>query len=142
MKSELEFPDAAAFVFMDGMKDGSWSGYTVVIAVEDSLRVQYRTPGSKTLALPQSWRKLKTAVEKDFQTASTVVYARFQLARSEASRELAAQLGADAERFIEVWEMVESVEKTGDQSLALEVLAKDASWSSRFRRNIGSWVRS
>ncbi len=134
MKSDLDFSDAAVFVYFDSFEDGSWQGYTVVVGVEDSSGVQYRTAGSQTIELPESWQKLKSAAEEDFNTVSTLVYARYLAdeAGSNNIEELAVQLGANPETSDEVWKLVGSIEEETDTDLALEVLAKDASWSSRF----------
>ena len=134
MKSDLDFSDAAVFVYFDSFDDGSWQGYTVVIGVEDSTGVQYRTPGNETIELPEGWQKLKSAAEQDFNTVSNVVYVRHLPDESsdiDKARERAIQLGANPETFDEVWTLVGNLASATDNELALEVLAKDASWSSR-----------
>ncbi len=135
MKSDLDFSDAAVFVYFDSFEDGSWQGYTVVVGVEDGSGVQYRTPGDETIDLPEAWQKLKSVAEADFNTVSTLVYARYladEAGSIDKAKELAVQLGANPETSDEVWKLVGNIEEETDTSLALEVLAKDASWSSRF----------
>ena len=67
MKSELGFPDAAVFIYLES--DTDWSKrYTVIVGVEDSTRVRYRPAGNRTIALPESWQALTTVAEEDFGT--------------------------------------------------------------------------
>lgn len=134
MKSDLDFSDAAVFVYFDSFEDGSWQGYTVVVGVEDSFGVQYRTPGSETIELPESWQKLKSVAEEDFNSVSTMVYARYladEAGSIDKAKELAVQLGANPKTSDEVWKLVGNIGEEIDSDLALEVLAKDESWSSR-----------
>ena len=131
MKSELDFPDAAAFVYMDILEDGSWQGHTVVVGVEDSAGVQYRTPGTETLEVPVAWQKLKGVAEEDFNTLSVVVYLRYSYDEPKDAHELAQQLGANMETFDEMWALVDSMEEAADLDLALKVLDRDESYSSR-----------
>lgn len=131
MKSDLDFSDAAVFVFMDNWEDGSWQGYTVVVGVEETPDVQYRTAGNETLELPAAWQKLKDVAEEDFNTLSSVVYMRYSYSEPKDAHEIAEQLGANIEEFDEVWALVDILEEATDLGLALEILKKDESWSSR-----------
>ncbi|MCY3627475.1 MAG: hypothetical protein OXG88_07540 [Gammaproteobacteria bacterium] len=134
MKRDLEFPDAAAFVFMKHLEDGSMDMYTVVVGVEDSSGVQYRSPGAETIALPEVWQKMQTATEEDFGTFSALVQARYQAIEAEAPDKapmLAEYFGANADTVEEVWELMDGTYEVSDHDLALDVLAKDASWSVR-----------
>lgn len=131
MESDLGFPDAAAFLFLNNLADGSREAYTVVVGVEDSSRVQYRTPGSDTLVLPEPWQSLQSVAEEDFNTLTSAVYARYLADQPETARALAEQLGADTEILDEVWALVDRTDGSADRRLAHEVLARDASWSAR-----------
>ncbi len=132
MKSELEFADAAAFGFMKSFEDPSM--YTVVVGIEDSSDVQYRTPGEETLDLPIHWLKLQAVAEDDFSTLASLVQARFQAIEAnkpEQAPAVAEYFGANPDTVHEVWNLVDLEYDASDRSLALEVLAKDASRSAR-----------
>lgn len=137
MKRALEFPDAAAFVYMEQLEDGSMDIYTVVVGVEDSSGVRYQTPGTETIALPEVWQKMQTATEEDFRTFSALVQARYQVINAKADApaakapSLAEYFGANTDTVEEVWELMDGTYEAADYDLALEVLAKDASWSAR-----------
>lgn len=134
MKRNLEFPDAAAFVFMKHLEDGSMDMYTVVVGVEDSEDVRYRSPGAETITLPEVWQKMQTAIEEDFGTFSALVQARYQAIEADAPDKapmLAEYFGANADTAEEVWELMHRAYEASDHDLALDVLAKDASWSAR-----------
>ena len=131
LKSSLEFPDAAAFIYIDTQPDGSMEFYTVVVGVEDSSGVRYRTPGSETLDLPEAWQKLQKVVEEDFNTFSAAVYTRYSYPDSKSAKELAVQMGANSETFDEVWKLVGGTFEETDHKLAFDVLANDASWTAR-----------
>lgn len=136
MKSELDFADAAAMGFIDSFGDGSWQGYTVVVGVEDSSGVRYRTAGSETLDLPDAWQEVQAIAEEDFSTLATVAWLHlFAPNDEETARSVAEQLGASGEKFDEMWTpvktLVENADETTDHQLALEVLETDASWSAR-----------
>lgn len=147
LKSELNFPDAAAFGTFKTREDGSQELYTVIVGVENSSHVRYRTAGKESLELPNSWQALQTKVEESFHTHSAAVYIHFLLATPENAEQFADLSAEDAEeKALEFAELfgasVESfaaittfIEATGDESehrLALEVLEKDKSWSARF----------
>lgn len=135
MKRDLEFPDAAAFVYMEQLEDGSMDVYTVVVGVEDSSGVRYQSPGTETIALPEVWQKMQTATEEDFRTFSALVQARYQVIKADApaakAPTLAEYFGASTDTVEEVWELMDGTYEAADYDLALEVLAKDASWSAR-----------
>ena len=136
MISELDFADAAAMGFIDSFGDGSWQGYTVVVGVEDSSDVRYRTAGNETLELPDAWRRVQTFVETDFSTLATVAWLHLIAPNDEeTAQSVAEQLGASGEKFDEMWTpvktLVENPDESTDHQLALEVLEMDASWSAR-----------
>lgn len=137
MKRDLEFPDAAAFVYMEQLEDGSMDIYTLVVGVEDSSGVRYQSPGTETIALPEVWQKMQTATEEDFRTFSALVQARYQVINAKADAPaakaptVAEYFGANADTVEEVWELMDGTYEAADFDLALEVLAKDASWSAR-----------
>ena len=136
MISELDFADAAAMGFIDSFGDGSWQGYTVVVGVEDSSDVRYRTAGNETLDLPDRWGKVQSIAEEDFSTLATVAWLHLIAPDDEeTARSVAEQLGASGEKFDEMWTpvktLVEHPDASTDRKLALEVLDKDASWSAR-----------
>lgn len=136
MISELDFADAAAMGFIDSFGDGSWQGYTVVVGIEDSSSVRYRTAGNEALDLPDAWREVQAFVDKDLSTLETVAWLHL-IAPDDAEtvRSVAEQLGARGEKFDEMWTpvktLVENPDKSTDHQLALEVLETDASWSAR-----------
>ena len=145
MELDLGFPDAAAFLFMNSLEDGSREAYTVVVGVEDSSRVRYRTPGSETVSLPETWQELQSVAAEDFNTLTSAVYARYLVDQPrvaaafagqaadklEAARTLAEQLGADTGILDEVWALVDRTGAEEDRRLAHEVLARDSSWTAR-----------
>ena len=55
MKLHLGFADAGAFLYRDA---SSTEWYTVVVGVEDSARVRYRSIGSDRFELPEFGRQL------------------------------------------------------------------------------------
>ena len=134
MIRSLEFPDAAAFVYMTDENDWSKGFYTVVVGVEDSAAVRYRTPGTETVELPESWKQLRSIAEQDFVTVNTVVYISHLHDgddRTEKLSELAEYFGANPENSDKVVKVLDSIAENLDHDLALEVLAKDESWSAR-----------
>ena len=118
MKQELGFADAGAFVFVN---IGSGSRYTVVVGVEDSTRVRYRATGSETVDVPESWQQLRTTIGDDARTLRAT-------ARTLYSRGGIFSFFSSSRR---VARRVERVRSEEDRLLAHEVLARDASWSSR-----------
>ena len=151
LKSDLEFADAAAFGFMKSLEDGTMNMYTVVVGIEDESGVQYRTPGNKTLDLPESWQELQTVVNEDFNTLAALVQARYQsieLNQPDKAPELATYFGANSETVDAVWKLIDSSYEKSDHQLALDVLEKDSSWTARavatmilgyFHENDESW---
>ena len=134
MKASLEFPDAAAFLYMVDDEDWSKGYYTVVIGVEDNATVSYRTPGSEELELPESWKKLQAVAEEDFVTVNTLLYVSLIYAdegEPEKLPERAVNFGANSENIEKVSKAFEGMREEMDHELALEVLARDKSWSSR-----------
>lgn len=131
LKSNLEFPDAAAFIYMDSQPDGTWDFYTVVVGVEDGSGVRYRTPGNESLTLPEAWLNLQNTAVEDFNTLSAAVHTRYSFSDSNSAKELAIEMGANAESFDEVWRLVDGKFEEKDHQLAIEVLERDTSWSAR-----------
>ena len=134
LKSNLEFADAAAFGFMKQLEDGSMYMYTVVVGIEDDSGVQYRSSGEETIALPQTWQELQTVFDEDFGTFASLVQARYQaieVNETEKTSTFAQLFGANSETADAVWKLMDQEYKESDHSLALEVLAKDASKSAR-----------
>lgn len=147
MIQTLEFSDAAAYVFFENHEDGSQKFYTVVVGIEDSSQVQYRTAGKESLDLPESWQKLQTRVEESFHTHSAAVQVHYMLAQPETAkqfaklsdeeakakaREVAEFFGASGETLDAITSFHEEIDDEADHGLAVEVLAKDDSWSARF----------
>lgn len=118
MKQELGFADAGAFVFADVL---SGSRYTVVVGVEDSTLVRFRATGSETVDFPENWQRLRTLIGHDARTLRAT-------ARTLYSRGGIFSLFSSSRR---VARRVEHVRTEEDRLLAHEVLARDASWSSR-----------
>ncbi|MCY3884153.1 MAG: hypothetical protein OXG24_04470 [Gammaproteobacteria bacterium] len=147
MKTDLGFSDAAAIGFLKDKEDGTREVYTIVVGVEESEGVQYRTPGTETVDLPETWHKLQNIVDNDPSTLDALVQARYiVLADPEATRTyaeqqkvsetevaalLAQQLGANSESVDEVQTLVEALKEESNFRLALDVLARDTSWSAR-----------
>ena len=147
LESELNFPDAAAFGTFKTREDGSQELYTVIVGVENSSHVRYRTEGKESLELPKSWQALQTKVEESFHTHSAAVYIHFLLATPENAEqfadlsaedaeekalEFAELFGASAESFAAITTFIEATGDESEHRLALEVLEKDKSWSARF----------
>lgn len=126
MKEVLKFPDAAAFRFFENQDDGSPT-YTVVVGVENSAHVQYRTVGSESLEIPLRWEQFRPIVEETFQTHSAAAYSRFF-----------EQLYSPNEKIFDtVFTFVEGLWAEGfdeeiERSMALKALAHDERWSVRF----------
>lgn len=134
MKESLDFPDAAAFAYMTDDEDWSKGFYTVVVGVEDSSAVRYRTLGTETLELPESWQNLKSLSEEDFVTVNTVVYVSHLYTeddQTEKLAEVAEYFGANPENSGKVIEFLDGMAEDLDHELALEVLSRDQSWSAR-----------
>ncbi|WP_419160983.1 hypothetical protein [Candidatus Palauibacter sp.] len=136
MKSELGFPDAAVFGHFDAespelIMSGDAELYTVVVGVEDSARVRFRTAGSETIALPEPWQALKSVVEDNFGTlvlAAQMFHSRHD---PESVRQVTDLMGMDPAVLDPIWERLESMDGEADRRLAHEVLTRAASWSSR-----------
>lgn len=132
MKEQLGFADAGAFGFSNV---GSGSLYTVVVGVEDSTRVRYRVAGSETVALPESWQEVKAVLGEDVRTlraAARAVNSRggiFRLFNS--PRRVARREGANPETLDRLLDFVKRADGEEDHRLARNILARDASWSSR-----------
>ena len=130
MKSELGFPDAAVFIYIESGTD--WSRrYTVIVGIEDSARVRYRTAGTRTIGLPEPWQALKTVAEEDFGTL--VLAAEISSVRhdSEKVRESAEIRGLDPAALDTIWRLIDALNGEQDRLLAHELSAHDASWSAR-----------
>ena len=133
MKQELGFADAAAILYLT---NPSSDGYTIVVGVEDSTRVQYRPIGSETVVLPETWQNLKAVVGEDVPTliaAARTLHSRggfFNSVFNIAGR-LAERMGSDPETLDQVWDLIDRADSEEDRRLAHEVLARDSSWSAR-----------
>ena len=130
MKQDLGFADASAL-----MIETARSRYTVVVGVEDSTKVRYRAIGSETVAVPESWQELQTVVGDDartLQAAAGAVHSRAGIFRFfNSPRRVARRTGADRETLDQLFDFVNGATAEKDRRFAREVLAKDASWSSR-----------
>lgn len=136
MKSQLGFADAAVVAHYDSysleflMSDDA-EPYLVIVGIEDSTRVRYRTPGSETIPLPERWQALKFLAEENFATlvmAAEMFPSRHDL---ESVREHVEVVGMDPAGLAPIWEQIETMDGEQDRLLAHEILAHDASWSSR-----------
>ncbi|MXW08020.1 MAG: hypothetical protein F4X56_00645 [Gammaproteobacteria bacterium] len=147
MISELKFPAAAAFGFIKQSEDGAMEMHTVVIGVEKSEYVRYRTVGSENPELPETWQELQTAVEDNAQKVSVAAYVGYLLAEPETaiqltelsdeevletSHEFAEMFGANAESFDLVSKFIDELDHNSDHELALQVHERTESWSARF----------
>ena len=138
MKSRLGFADAGVFGY--SYFGYSYSSvpmsenperYTVIIGIEERDRVRYRTAGSETIALPESWQALKSLADEDLG-ALGMARELFDLRHDpENARQFAELFGADPTALERVWELIEARDGEQDRLLAQRVLAKAASWSSR-----------
>lgn len=130
MKSELGFPDAAVFIYPES--DTDWSKrYTVIVGVEDSIRVRYRSAGNRTIALPESWQALTTVAEEDFGNlvlATEISDLRHDSAKVRRHAEL---MGVDPTALDRVWGLIDALNEERDRLLAHELASHDASWSAR-----------
>ena len=131
MKRQLGFADAAAFLyFTDSLDsiDQSSNRYTVVVGVEDSTQVLYRTTGNETVVLPETWQDLLAVANEDFNVmplAATTFHMRY------FGGELAKAMGVDPETLDQVWDLVDRANGDEDFRLAHEVLARDSLWTAR-----------
>ena len=139
MKGQLAFADAAVFTYINADSPEQFmsedvESYTVIIGVEDSARVRYRTAGSETFDLPKPWQDLKSVAEEDLGYLGTLVMATEMFHSRhdpESVRQIAELFGYDPTALDRIWELIEAVDGEQDRLLAHEVLANDASWSSR-----------
>ena len=136
MKNQLGFPGAAVFVHRDEespelVTSGDAEWYTVIVAVEDSARVRFRTAGSETIALPQSWQALKSVVEENFGMLAMSALVFHSRHDPESVRQRPELVGMDPAALGPIWALIEGVGGEQDRRLAHDVLARDASWSSR-----------
>ncbi|MXX59818.1 MAG: hypothetical protein F4246_03080 [Rhodothermaceae bacterium] len=131
MKRQLGFADAAAFLyFTDNLDsiDQSSNRYTVVVGVEDSTQVLYRTTGNETVVLPETWQDLLALANEDFNVmplAATTLHMRY------IGGQLAKAMGVDPETLDQVWDLVDRANGDEDFRLAHEVLARDSLWTAR-----------
>ncbi|MDE2805506.1 MAG: hypothetical protein OXN18_10220 [Gemmatimonadota bacterium] len=136
MKSELGFADAAVFGHFDAdspelIMSGDAELYTVIVGVEDSVRVRFRTAGSETINLPAPWEALKSVTEEDFGTLALATEMFHSRHDREGIRKRLEPYGIDATAFDPTWAMIEVLDGDEDHLLAREVLSRDLSWSSR-----------
>ena len=130
MKGELGFADAGVFGYLASTTSGS-ERYTVIIGIEDRARVRYRTAGSETIALPESWQALKSAADGDLQ-ALGMAREWFDLRKDpETARKFAELFDVDLAAIEPVWQLIAALDGERDRRLAQEILANDASWMSR-----------
>ena len=136
MKSQLGFAAAAVSLHFDSyspeflMSDEA-EPYLVIVGVEDHARVRYLTVGSETIDLPEPWQALKSVAEESFGTlvvATETFHSRHDL---ESVRQRAEFYGSDPTALDPIWKRIEALAGEKDRLLAQEVLANDASWSSR-----------
>ena len=131
MKRQLGFADAAAFLyFTDNLEsiDQSSNRYTVVVGVEDSTQVLYRTTGNETVVLPETWQDLLAVANEDF---NVMPLAAGTLHMRHFGGELAKAMGVDPETLDQVWDLVDRANGDEDFRLAHEVLARDSLWTAR-----------
>ncbi len=129
MQRDLGFAEAAA---MSYRTMGSDDSYTVVVGVEDATRVRPRTIGSDTLVLPEALESLKAFAEENpglLSRAAQVLYARGDADRTAEVAEW--MMGIDARALAQVWSLLDRADRRRDYRLALELLARDASWQTR-----------
>ena len=133
MKQELGFAEAGAFLYMTV---GSRDSYTIVVGVEDSTRVQYRSIGSETVVLPETWQNLQAVIDEDVRTlraAARTLHSRggFFNRVFNSARRRAERMGADSETLDQVWDLVDRADGEEDRRLAHDVLARDSSSTAR-----------
>jgi hypothetical protein len=130
MKGELGFADAGVFGYLASTTSGS-ERYTVIIGIEDRARVRYRTAGSETIALPQSWQTLRSVADEDLR-ALGMAREWFDLRQDpETARKFAELFDADLAAIEPVWELIAALDGERDRLLARKILTDDASWVSR-----------
>ena len=130
MKGELGFADAGVFGYLASTTSGS-ERYTVIIGIEDRARVRYRTAGSETIALPQSWQTLRSVADEDLR-ALGMAREWFDLRQDPGTaRKFAELFDADLAAIEPVWELIAALDGERDRHLARKILADDASWVSR-----------
>lgn len=131
MKQELGFAEAAAFSYRT-----PGDSYTVVVGVEDSARVRYRSAGGATVALPETWEALKALATdnrnlRSLDEAARTVHSRRGLFDRIMIRLLFGRTGVDRETLGRIRELVGRATAEEDRRLAHEVLARDSSAASR-----------
>lgn len=129
MKFELGFADAGVFGYIESTTSSS-ERYTVVIGIEDRARVRYRTAGSETIALPESWQALKSVADEDLRSLG-MARELFDVRHDrETARKLAELFDSDLAAIEPIWELIAALDGEQDRLLAHEILANDASeWS-------------
>ena len=136
MKGPLGFADAGVFTYTNAdspeqLRSDDIERYTVIVGIEDSARVRYRTVGNETIDLPESWQALKSVAEKDLGTLHLATELSRLRNDPERMRQLTEAFGFDVTALDRVWELIEAVDGEQDRLLAHAILANDASWSSR-----------
>lgn len=130
MKSALGFADAGVFGYLESTTSRS-ERYTVIIGIEDQARVRYRTAGSETIDLPESWQALASVADGDLGTLG-MARELFDLRHDrETARKFAELFDSDLAAIEGVWELIAALDGEQDRFLAHEILANDASWTSR-----------
>ena len=133
MKSQLGFADAGVFGYVDSQVPRSENPerYTIIIGIEGSDRVRYRTAGTETIDLPETWQALQSVADEDLRTLGMGRELFDHRRDPETARQFAELFGADLTAIERVWKLIEARDTEQDRLLAHRVLANAASWSSR-----------
>ena len=130
MRFELGFADAGVFGYLESTTSRS-ERYTVIIGIEDRARVRYRTAGSETIALPESWQALASVAEEDLGTLGMARELYDLRHDPETARKFAVLFSIDLAAIERVWELIAARDSEQDRLLAHQLLANADSWSSR-----------
>ena len=130
MRRELGFADAGVFGYLESTTSKS-ERYTVIIGIEDRARVRYRTAGSETILLPQSWQALRSLADEDLRALGMARELADLRHDRETARKFVELFGADLAAIEPIWELIAALDCERDRLLAREILANDASWMSR-----------
>lgn len=128
MRLDLGFADAAAFGYRSSP---SAERYTVVVGVEDSSRVRYRPAGSEAVALPETWKELRTLIEENLGTLNAAAFTLHARGPWDDLRQFAEMIGTDPEALDQMRDLLDRVNGEEDRRLAHEVLARDSAGLAR-----------